>query len=124
MDTFKLTGDTLSSVNKEPDEEEELLFAELYQELMEIDTRATRSRGIRVGGGKGLTTRGRIATSATRGVYVRCGSYRSSTSISRSHVAISTHTNFDEEGNPISEDEFESDASSGAESSSDNSLDS
>ncbi|MCO5607775.1 hypothetical protein L7F22_061976 [Adiantum nelumboides] len=39
VDDFKLTGDTLQSVNKEVDVEEERIYAELYQELEEIDRR-------------------------------------------------------------------------------------
>ena len=34
-DTFKLTGATLQSVNKEPDAEEEMMFNELFRELLE-----------------------------------------------------------------------------------------
>ena len=61
VNTFKLFEATFQSVNEDLDEDEEMLFRELYKELMEIDTQATWSqrgcgRGIRVGGGhnKGL----------------------------------------------------------------------
>ena len=77
-DTFKLTGDTLSSVHQEPDDDEEMIFGELYRELVEADTRATRSqhgcgRGIRVGGrGKGLLVRrtsGPAAVAVAEGIH-------------------------------------------------------
>ena len=32
-------GDTLSSVHQEPDDDEEMIFGELYRELVEADTR-------------------------------------------------------------------------------------
>lgn len=51
MDQFKLTGNTLKSVNKEVDEEEERIYAEVYKELEETDRRISRTR------------RGRSATS-------------------------------------------------------------
>ena len=44
VDKFKLTGNTLLSVNKEVDEEEEALYAELYKELEETDRRVSRTR--------------------------------------------------------------------------------
>ena len=84
-DTFKLTGDTLPSVHQEPDDDEEMIFGELYRELVEANTRATRSqrgcgRGIRVGGrGKGLLVRrtsGPVAVAVAEGItqtYVRRG---------------------------------------------------
>ena len=72
VDIFKLLEATLQSVDQDPDEDEEMLFKELYKELLEIDTRATQSqrgrgRGIRVGGGrnKGLLVH---RTSASVGV--------------------------------------------------------
>ena len=43
VDKFKLTGNTLLSVNKEVDEEEEALYAELYKELEETDSRVSRT---------------------------------------------------------------------------------
>ena len=62
VDTFKLTGNNLQSVHQEPDEEEEMIFAQLYGELMVADTRSMRSRhgrgrGVPVGRSKGLVIR-------------------------------------------------------------------
>ena len=37
VDAIKLTGDPLKSVNKDVNEEEEKLYAELYKELEETD---------------------------------------------------------------------------------------
>ena len=44
MDEFKLKGNTLKSVNKEVDPEEERLYANLYAELEETDRRVSRTR--------------------------------------------------------------------------------
>lgn len=41
---FKLAGNTLKSVNKEVDEDEERLYAELYRELEEMDRHISRTR--------------------------------------------------------------------------------
>ena len=43
MDDFKLSGETLRSVHRLVDEDEELIFEDLYRELMEADVRSTRS---------------------------------------------------------------------------------
>ena len=45
MDEFKLTGDTLKSVNKVVDDEEERLYTELYKELEEMTRTHRRGRG-------------------------------------------------------------------------------
>ena len=41
VDTFKLLEATLQSVNQDLDEDEEILFRELYKELLEVNTQAT-----------------------------------------------------------------------------------
>ena len=85
-DTFKLTGETLRSVHQMPDDEEEMIFGELYRELVEADTQATWSRrgcgrGIRVGGrGKDLLVR-----RTSRPVAVAEGIDRKSTRLNSSH---------------------------------------
>ena len=120
-DTFKLTGDTLQSVHQAPDEEEEMIFGELYRELVEADTRATRSRrgrgrGIRVGGrGKGLLTRhplGSVAV-AEGGTQTYTRSRRGSSSsnpVAHDHEAdtpFPREPSFDSDGNEISHSEHE-----------------
>lgn len=121
-DIFKLTGDTLCSVHKEPDEDEEMIFEELYKELMAADTRNTRSqrgRGVQVGGGKGLIIR-RPSTSTGSGLqaYTRRGS-------SSSHPIHhdGREPSFDDEGNLLSEPDSDSAPFLPYESFSENSLD-
>lgn len=135
VDTFKLTGDNLTSVHSEPDEDEEMIFAELYKELMVADTRNTRSqrgRGVRVGGGKGLIIRRTstptptTTTQAGSGLltYMRRGS-NSSNPIHHDSTPLFREPYFDDEGNLLSESEHESetDPSLLDESSPENSLD-
>lgn len=139
MDTIKLTGDNLRSVQREPDEEEEMLFAELYKELEEVDRRTTRTRrgrgrGVRVGGrSRGVTIR-RASTPTPSGedssslpslprVFVRRGS-ASSRPIEHDDIpSPPREPEFDDEGNLLSEGERADDPYSPEESSSENSLD-
>ena len=139
-DTFKLTGDTLSSVHQEPDDDEEMIFGELYRELVEADTRATRSkrgcgRGIRVGGrGKGLLvcrTSGPAAVAIAEGItqtYVRRGQGSSSSNPvahDDTNLPLPREPSYDDDGNVIShsEEEDESAFAFSSEESSSNSLD-
>ena len=111
MDTFKLTGATLRSVQQEGDEDEEMIFAELYKELVAADTRVTRrqgsTQGVRVGRGKGLVIRG-VSTSTGRGMqtYTRRGSSSSNPTPSDT-TPLPREPSFDDEGNLISETESE-----------------
>ena len=41
VDTFDLTANNLRSVTREVDEEEEMIFSEIYRELVATDTRNT-----------------------------------------------------------------------------------
>ena len=117
MDEFKLTGDTLKSVNKVVDEEEERLYAELYKELEETDRRVTRTRRrgrgqptssttSRKGQGKGRgPARGRGRGRAT---YIRHGSSSRATAISEEDEPASSSEDlrepeYDDDGNLLSE---------------------
>ena len=139
-DTFKLARDTLSSVHQEPDDDEEMIFGELYRELVEADTRATRSqrgcrRGIRVGGhGKGLLVRhtlGPAAVAVAEGItqtYVRRGRGSSrSNPVAHDDMnpPLPREPSFDDEGNEIihSEEEDESAFAFSSKESTSNSLD-
>lgn len=120
VDTFRLTGDNLQSVHQEPDEDEEMIFAQLYGELMAADTRSTRSqrghgRGVPVGRGKGLIIR---PTSTSTGSATQMYTRRASTS-----TPLPREPSFDDEGNLISEDESDSAPSLPEVASSENSLD-
>ena len=124
QDTFKLTGETLQSVHPMPDEEEEMIFGELYRELVEVDTRATRTRrgrgrGIHVGGrGKGLLVRHTpasvaIAEGGTQ-TYARRGS-SSSTSVAHDITVDPPpirEPSFDSDGNEPSHSENEDESAS------------
>ena len=128
-DTFKLTGDTLQSVNQVADEDEEEIYEELYRELVAADTRNTRSqrgrgRGVPVGRGKGLLIRPLTSTGSGCGqqTYVRRGS-TSSNPIFNDIPPRPTEPSFDDDGNLLSEPELESPSSASEDSSLENSLD-
>ena len=128
-------GETLRSVHQMPDDEE-MIFGELYRELVEVDTRTTRTqrgrgRGIHVGGrDKGLLMRHTLASvvMAEGGTqtYVRRGS-SSSTPVAHD-ITVKPPSirepSFDSDGNEIShgENEEENVITSNSEESS-NSLD-
>ena len=104
-------------MHQKPDEEEEMIFGELYRELAEADTRPTRTRrgrgrGIHVGGrGKGLLTRRTLASVAEGGTqtYARRGS-SSSTPVAHD-ITVNPppirEPSFDSDGNEISHSENE-----------------
>ena len=124
---FKLKGDTLKSVNKEVDEEEERLYAELYKELEEVDRRISRTRrGGRKGGdgnvmskgkgkgkGKSLSKRkGRGETSIRRGSGSGGAGGASSTAIEEENEIVAPREGFrepgyDDDGNLLSEGDFD-----------------
>ena len=123
-------------MNQAPDEEEEMIFGELYRELVEADTRATRSRrergrGVKVGGrGKGLLVRHTpasvgIAEGGTQ-TYARRGS-SSSAPVARDITIdppLIREPSFDSDGNEISHSEHEDEnASTSSSQESSNSLD-
>ena len=134
MDDCKLSIDTLKSIHKEHNPEEDGIFRELYVELEEIDRRVSRTlshavqvRGIsstpRGRGGKGLLIRG-----GSR-MYVRRGS-GSNTSGAAAAMEDAQATTFprepeyDDESNILSdgdyfEDDIEENKSSSSSSSSD-----
>ena len=127
-DTIKLTGDTLPSVHQEVDEDEEMIFAELYKELVAADTRATRSsrgrgRGFPVGGGrgKGLLVRRTSTSEGGTQTYTR----RDPSSSNPIALPSPRELSFDDDGNVISHSEDEGVSASGSlsEDSSSNSLD-
>ena len=139
-DTFKLAGATLLSVHQELDDDEELIFGELYRELVEADPRATWirrgcGRGIRVGGrGKGLLVRrtsGPAAVAVAEGItqtYVRRGrGSNSSNPVAHDdmNLPLPREPSYDDDGNVISqsEEEDESAFAFSSEESSSNSLD-
>ncbi|MCO5548933.1 hypothetical protein L7F22_002396 [Adiantum nelumboides] len=123
VDECKLSVETLKSLNKDLDPEEEQIFRELYMELEEIDRRVSRTRARKVVV-RGLATRGRgSSTSAVRGrgrtstraptTYVRrgSGSGSSTTSTTLENVPLSRSTEprepeFDDEGNILSEGDY------------------
>ena len=134
MDEFELKGDTLKSVNKPVNEEEEKLYVELYKELEETDRRITRTRRRGRGRGRGRSTpsttsdkgkgkgkgtrdratRGRGQGIGSSGVltYVRRGSgSRAAAALSEEDDALSSHDSlrepeYDDEGNLLSEGDF------------------
>ena len=134
MDTFVLTRNNLESVHQEVNEDEELIFAELYREIVESDTRTSRTRshrgrgrGVPIGRGKGLLVR-RPPTSTGEGTttYVRRGSTSSNPSPSDGLVGLPHRDpTFDDEGNLVSDADYEPSSASSREedSSSENSLD-
>ena len=100
-----------SSVYQKADEDEEMIFVGLYRELVQVDTRNTGRRGcgqgVQVGCGKGLIVRG-TSTSVGRGTqtYMRRGS-GSSNPIASNTIPLRREPSFDDDGNPISEEENE-----------------
>ena len=124
MDEFKLTKDTLHSVNKDVDYESERLYAQLFSELEETDRRVSRLRqhhertstcgtmGGSRGKGKG---KGKGSRGSTLGLqtYVRCGS--SSTRVIEDLAEEDDplipspelrEPEFDDDGNLLSEGDF------------------
>ncbi|MCO5570008.1 hypothetical protein L7F22_023723 [Adiantum nelumboides] len=68
VDECKLSVETLKSLNKDHDPEEEQIFRELYMELEEIDRRVSRTRSRKKVIVRGSATRGRgSSNSAVRG---------------------------------------------------------
>ncbi|MCO5603112.1 hypothetical protein L7F22_057258 [Adiantum nelumboides] len=122
-DECKLSVETLTSLNKDLDPEEEQIFRELYMELEEIDRRVSRTRARKVVV-RGSATRGRgSSTSAVRGrgrastraptTYVRRGSGSGSSTMATTleNVPLSKSTEprepeFDDEGNILSEGDY------------------
>ncbi|MCO5591434.1 hypothetical protein L7F22_045417 [Adiantum nelumboides] len=121
VDECKLSVETLKSLNKDLDPEEEQIFRELYMELEEIDRRVSRTRARKVVV-RGSATRGRgSSTSAVRGrastraptTYVRrgSGSGSSTTATTLENVPLSRSTEprepeFDDEDNILSEGDY------------------
>ncbi|MCO5606420.1 hypothetical protein L7F22_060608 [Adiantum nelumboides] len=123
VDECKLSVETLKSLNKDLDPEEEQIFRELYMELEEIDRRVSRTRARKVVV-RGSATRGRgSSTSAVHGrgrastraptTYVRrgSGSGSSTTATTLENVPLSRSTEprepeFDDEGNILSEGDY------------------
>ncbi|MCO5549875.1 hypothetical protein L7F22_003349 [Adiantum nelumboides] len=123
-DECKLSVETLKSLNKDCDREEEQIFRELYMELEEIDRRVSRTRSSKKVVVRGSATRGRgSSTSAVRGggrastraptTYVRrgSGSGSSTTVTTLENVPLSRSTEprepeFDDDGNILSEGDY------------------
>ncbi|MCO5594444.1 hypothetical protein L7F22_048474 [Adiantum nelumboides] len=115
VDDFKLTGDTLQSVNKEVDVEEERIYAELYQELEEIDRRVSRTRHGRERGEQARTTTSRRGRGrGPRGRGGRRGSGSSSAAYEHEDDPIESsdedvrEPEYDDDGNLLSEPDFPS----------------
>ncbi|MCO5599663.1 hypothetical protein L7F22_053768 [Adiantum nelumboides] len=124
VDECKLLVETLKSLNKDRDPEEEQIFRELYMELEEIDPRVSRTRSRKKVVMRGSVTRGRgSSTSAVRGggrastraptTYVRrgSGSGSSTTATTQENVPLSRSTKprepeFDDEGNIHNEGDY------------------
>ena len=124
MDAIKLTGDTLKSVNKDVNEEEEKLYAELYKELEETDRRISRTR--RRGRGRGHSPTSSIGAkekgktkqvACGRGkgratiTYVRRGSNSRAVDLSEDEGPTSSSDDlkepeYDDDGNLLSEGDF------------------
>ncbi|MCO5609564.1 hypothetical protein L7F22_063793 [Adiantum nelumboides] len=123
-DECKLSVETLKSLNKDRDSEEEQIFRELYMELEEIDRRVSRTRSRKKVVVRGSATRGRgSSTSAVCGggrastraptTYVRrgSGSGSSTTATTLENVPLSRSTEprepeFDDDGNILSEGDY------------------
>lgn len=116
MDALKLTGDTLQSVNKVQDEEEERIYAEIYRELESFDRRPTRTRRGRGGSGRGVQvgSRGCTVRGAPRDIvhtYVRRGSGSSTLALADEDAPFGfshelREPEFDDEGNLLSDGDF------------------
>ncbi|MCO5550697.1 hypothetical protein L7F22_004187 [Adiantum nelumboides] len=123
-DECKLSVETLKSLNKDRDPEEEQIFRELYMEPEEIDRRVSRTRSRKKVVVRGSATRGRgSSTSTVRGggrastraptTYVRrgSGSGSSTTATTLENVPLSRSTEprepeFDDDGNILSERDY------------------
>lgn len=117
MDEFKLTGNTLQSVNKEVDAEEERIYAELYQELVEIDRRVSRTRQGQLAHERGRGARANTSRAGRgRGKGRRRGSGRPTTTYEHEDDCMESsdeeedamEPEYDDEGNLLSEGEFPS----------------
>ena len=97
MDVLKLTADTLKSVNKERDQEEMDIYAQLFRELEEVDLRISRTRS---GRGRG---RGRGATNVRRG---SGSSSAAATTGQEDEIVGIREPEYDEEGNVLSEGDY------------------
>ncbi|MCO5566898.1 hypothetical protein L7F22_020581 [Adiantum nelumboides] len=117
VDELKLSAQTLKSVTKDRDPEEEEIFRDLYMELEEIDRRVSRTRSqrktrVRSIAARGVvpsTTHGAASTSHAAGTsrcYVRRGPTTSST------TREIRDPNYDDEGNLLSEGDYGDGASS------------
>ncbi|MCO5594648.1 hypothetical protein L7F22_048681 [Adiantum nelumboides] len=120
----QLSVDTLKSINKDHDPEEEQIFRELYMELEETDRHVSCTRSCKKVIVQSSATRGRgSSTSAVRGggrastraptTYVRRGSdsVSSTTTTTLENVPLSRSTEprepeFDDEGNILSEGDY------------------
>ncbi|MCO5558008.1 hypothetical protein L7F22_011583 [Adiantum nelumboides] len=117
VDELKLSAQTLKSVTKDRDPEEEEIFRDLYMELEEIDRRVSRTRSQRKTRVRSITARG-VVPSTTHGAastshaagtsrcYVRRGPTTSST------TREIRDPNYDDEGNLLSEGDYGDGASS------------
>ncbi|MCO5612202.1 hypothetical protein L7F22_066464 [Adiantum nelumboides] len=117
VDELKLSAQTLKSVTKDRDPEEEEIFRDLYMELEEIDRRVSRTRSqrktrVRSIAARGVvpsTTHGAASTSHAAGTsrcYVRRGPTTSST------TREIRDPNYDDENNLLSEGDYGDGASS------------
>lgn len=125
MDQFKLTGDTLKSVNKEVDDEEERIYAELYKELEETDRRISRTRRGRSTTSEGSKDKGKAKSKgkgkgkskgkgATRRASVRRGSSSALVAIEPNvdeddlvpPIEALREPEYDDDGNLLSEGDF------------------
>lgn len=116
MDEFKLTGNTLKSVNKEVDEEEERIYAELYRELEETDRRISRTRHRRrptttKDSGKGKDKGKENSKGKGKGALMRRGSSSASATTMDEDDLVPPieglrEPEYDDEGNLLSEGDF------------------
>ncbi|MCO5550696.1 hypothetical protein L7F22_004186 [Adiantum nelumboides] len=124
VDECKLSVETLKSINKDHDLEEEQIFRELYMELEEIDRRVSRTQSRKKVVVQGSATGGRgSSTSAVRGggrastraptTYVRRGSGSGSSTMATTleNVPLFRSTKprepeFDDEGDILSERDY------------------
>ena len=107
MDELKLSMDTLKSVNKECDPEEEQIYRDLYMELEEIDRCVSRIRSKKGVTKKSLSSReGTLAQGGTRRCYVRRGTSGASTSSATPSPGDLREPIYDDEGNVVDEGYF------------------
>ncbi|KAI5084420.1 hypothetical protein GOP47_0000589 [Adiantum capillus-veneris] len=122
VDELTLTIDTLKSVNKEQDLEEQMIFRELYLELEEIDRRVSRTRshkkvvihGVtsarRGRGARATRGRGKASTTPTEAprTYVRRGSGSGSCAAAITmEDREAREAEYSDEGNLISDGDYE-----------------